>query len=98
MKSPIYRGRPLSKGSKSHLRLLKLCVTSPPSARCRRAVFHSKGITINGKVPRTGSMTRNSLKRNKRGKIVSKRKSGNALKQYYSTRSPIRKANKYFRR
>ena len=86
------------KGSRHHLRSLKKCRTSPSSKTCRKHVYYSKGIKIKGrdgsfKHPRNGSMTRNTLSRNKRGQIVSKKKSKQGSKRYYRRDSKLRKWN-----
>ena len=52
-----------------------------------------KGRDGSFKKPRNGSMTQNTLSRNKRGQIVSKKKSKQGSKLYYRRDSKLRKWN-----
>lgn len=52
-----------------------------------------KGRDGSFKNPRNGSMTQNTLSRNKRGQIVSKKKSKQGSKLYYRRDSKLRKWN-----
>ena len=71
-------------GSDRHLRQLKACRRSPPSQLCRRAVYHSKGLTVDGKRPRSGRLTRKQIVQNRRGRYVSRRKSSGSKRRYYA--------------
>ena len=90
-------------GSKHHIRSLKKCRSSPSSQTCRKHVYYSKGIKIKGcddklKDPRNGSMTRKMLTRNKRGKIVSRKKSKQGSKAYFRRDSKLRRWNEIIAR
>eukprot|EP00966_Prymnesium_polylepis_P281279 6499232-Prymnesium_polylepis.1 len=77
------RGRPFRKGSKRHIQSLRMCRRSPTSHTCRKHVYYSKGIKIDGREPRARSLTRRMLSKNKRGRIVSKKKSVQSSKRYH---------------
>ena len=89
-------------GSKRHRSLLQTCRTSPSSKACRKFVYYSKGIKVRRRdgtmvAPRNGRMTRTTLTRNRHGKIVSKRKSRQGARNYYTRPSRIRKWNEDIR-
>lgn len=96
------RNMSFKKGSKRHLRSLKKCVTSPSSKLCRKHVYHSKGIKIKTRsgsfvVPKSGSMTRSKLRKNRHGRYVSKKKSIQGMQQYQRKGSKLRQWNKAVR-
>ena len=93
----MYRG-PFKIGSKRHVRSLKKCRSSPASQTCRRHVYYSKGIKINGKDPRARSLKRSMLTRSKTGRIVSKKKSAQASKQYHVNNSKLKQWNEAAKR
>ena len=93
----MYRGR-FKVGSKHHHRSLKKCRSSPASHTCRKHVYYSKGMKINGKEPRARSLKRHMLTKNKSGKIVSKRKSAQASKQYHINNSKLKQWNEAAKR
>jgi hypothetical protein len=93
----MYRGR-FKVGSKHHHRSLKKCRSSPASHTCRKHVYYSKGMKANGKEPRARSLKRHMLTKNKSGKIVSKRKSAQASKQYHINNSKLKQWNEAAKR
>lgn len=77
---------------------LNKCRRSPSSKTCRKYVYYAKNVKVrddDGSLhePRNGSMTRAKLTRNTRGQIVSKKKSQQGKKAYYTRESGLRQWN-----
>lgn len=80
--------------------ILNKCYKSPSSPLCRRHVRSASDdmMTKGGHVPKAGTLRKQGLIRNKRGRYVSLRKSRNAARQYARPDSKLKLFNDFARR
>ena len=76
-------------------RRLERCSRAPSSQACRKAVLHSRSNDRlrSGRKPHSVTMTKRSLVRNSRNRVVSRKKSRVARRNYESGKSGLRAWN-----